>query len=175
MTSIRVITGAAVLLLALGYGRATSPADNRLRFDHLTVEDGLSHTGVMAIRKDSHGFVWVGTPDGLNRYDGSAFVTYRSDPQDPNSLASSIGGVLYEDRQRRLWVGSSWSGAGVSLLDREHERFRRFVPAPGKRPATSALDRGGPTGPHLARHGQRAGQPRPGERRDSTLHARTRR
>ncbi len=124
--------GATVLLLSLGYARATAAAEDRLRFDHLTVEDGLSHNWVMAVRKDSYGFLWVGTQDGLNRYDGAGFVTYRSDPEDPGSIAASLGGVLYEDRQKRLWVGSSWAGAGVSLFDRERDRFRQFLPAPGK-------------------------------------------
>jgi PAS domain S-box-containing protein len=131
MTTRRVTTGAALLLLILGFGRGGWAAGNRLRFGHLTVEDGLSHNWVLAVIKDSYGFVWVGTQDGLNRYDGSGFVNYRSDPKDPNSLASSMSGVLYEDKQRRLWVGSSWAATGVSLFDREHDRFRKFLPAPG--------------------------------------------
>ncbi len=109
-----------------------SRAEPRLRFDHLTVEHGLSHAWVQSILKDSRGFLWFGTQDGLNRYDGSSIKIYRHDPRDPNSLPSSVAAVLIEDSKKRLWIGSGWGNAGLALYDREHDRFKRYLPNPGQ-------------------------------------------
>jgi ligand-binding sensor domain-containing protein len=110
-------------------GHAASP---HLRFEHLTARDGLSHTWVPAILKDSGGFLWFGTQDGLNRYDGSSIKVYRNDPKDPGSLPSSVATVLVEDSRRRLWVGSGWGNRGVARYDRELDRFESFLPNPGQ-------------------------------------------
>ncbi len=104
----------------------------RLRFGHLGVENGLSSAWVQAILKDSYGFLWFGTQDGLNRYDGGAFKIYRHDGQDPSSLPSSVVGVLMEDSKKRLWIGSGWAHSGLALYDRERDRFTRFLPNPGQ-------------------------------------------
>ncbi len=122
-------------MLALAVGLSLVPAgaraaEERLRFGHLTIEDGLSHNWVLAILKDSHGFLWFGTQDGLNRYDGARIKVYRNDAADPDSLPSSVAGVLYEDGQGRLWVGSFWGAQGVALYDRAHDRFKGFLPNP---------------------------------------------
>jgi len=115
----------------------TAESQAHLRFDHLSVEDGLSHNHVHAILKDSRGFIWLGTADGANRYDGYEFVVYRHDPDDPGSLPSGTTEVFFEDSQKRLWVGTSSADAslalqsrqqdaGLSLYDREHDRFVRY-------------------------------------------------
>ncbi len=106
-------------------------AQERLRFGHLTAADGLSRNWVESVLKDHQGFLWVGTQDGLNRYDGRRFAVYRHDPEDPHSLPSSIASALYEDRSGRLWVGSGWGRAGLSLYDRELDRFDRIPYGPG--------------------------------------------
>src|SRR5512138_913143 len=58
-----------------------------LRFDHLGIEQGLSQSSVNVIFQDSRGFLWFGTQDGLNRYDGYSFKTYKPDPDVPGSLS----------------------------------------------------------------------------------------
>ena len=93
----------------------------RPRFAHLGVEDGLSNTWVRSILKDYRGFLWLATPDGLNRYDGNGFVYYRHEPEDPRSLRSSEVWALFEDSRRRLWV----SAGGLHVYDRELDRFER--------------------------------------------------
>ncbi|MCK5054473.1 MAG: hypothetical protein KAR65_09350, partial [Anaerolineales bacterium] len=79
---------------------------NTIRFDRLTVEDGLSQNAVLTIAQDGRGFLWVGTEDGLNKYDGYKFTVYEHDSEDPTSLADNFVSVIYADRQGDLWVGT---------------------------------------------------------------------
>lgn len=79
--------------------------------------------------RDQYGFVWIGTLNGLCRYDGYLAKEYRYDPDDPYSLSSNIVKDLVVDRYGRLWVGTHDSG--VSLYDRERDRFINFHPRPG--------------------------------------------
>lgn len=77
-----------------------------LRFTRLTTEQGLSNDMVNSIIQDHLGFMWFGTQDGLNRYDGGTFTVYRHLRSDPGSLSSSTINVLYEDRAGTLWIGT---------------------------------------------------------------------
>jgi ligand-binding sensor domain-containing protein/signal transduction histidine kinase len=103
---------------------AAMPQAPRARFTHLTNLDGLSQSTVQAILKDRYGFMWFGTQDGLNRYDGYTFKIYRHQPHDSQSLRSSHILSLYEDRQGNLWVGTN-NGA-LSMYDRKHDSFIHF-------------------------------------------------
>lgn len=66
-----------------------APAGEQFRFNHLTSEDGLSNNRVMSILRDTRGFMWFGTLDGLNRYDGYEFRVYRHVPGDVQSLSAN--------------------------------------------------------------------------------------
>src|SRR5512143_3328465 len=91
-------TALLVALLALAAGADRGQAADIVpheRFEHITTDDGLSRSFVLAILKDSQGFLWFGTQDGLNRYDGRSLTVYLNDPKDPESLPSSLAGVLY--------------------------------------------------------------------------------
>src|SRR5215469_8664384 len=68
-----------------------------LKFTHLTTKDGLSQGYVTAILQDRRGFLWFASRDGLNRYDGNAFLVYKSDPSEPDSLSSNFIQGLMED------------------------------------------------------------------------------
>lgn len=94
-------------------------------FEHFGRREGLSQGTVSAIFQDHRGFLWFGTEDGLNRYDGKAFKVYRHDPRQPGSLSSGMVTCLAEDPSGQLWVGMS---GGLHVLDRATERFRRFQP-----------------------------------------------
>lgn len=99
-------------------------ASERLRLVHLSVEQGLSQNTVQCVLQDRQGFMWFGTQDGLNKYDGYGFTIYRPDPQNPQSLSGTRIESLYEDRSGRLWVGTD--GGGLNLFDPVTETFRHY-------------------------------------------------
>jgi ligand-binding sensor domain-containing protein/serine phosphatase RsbU (regulator of sigma subunit) len=108
-----------VLLPELQY-----PFSKQLKFRHLTLDDGLSQSSVRCILQDSVGFMWFGTEDGLNRFDGYEFNVYKPDPTDPNSIGSNKIAVLYEDSGGNIWIGTY--GGGLNRFDREQEKFIRY-------------------------------------------------
>jgi ligand-binding sensor domain-containing protein/nitrogen-specific signal transduction histidine kinase len=89
-------------------------------FRHYQVENGLSHNTVYASIQDSRGFMWFGTKDGLNRFDGYSFKTYRHDPAKPKSLGNDMIHQLVIDHQQNMWVGT---GTGLYRYDPVHEDF----------------------------------------------------
>jgi len=76
-----------------------------LRFEHLSVNDGLSQSGVQHLVQDHYGFLWVGTNDGLNKFDGQ-FTVYLHDPAEPRSLPNNSITALPVDGEGTLWVGT---------------------------------------------------------------------
>lgn len=94
-------------------------------FEHLTTNDGLSHSTVMDILQDHRGFIWLATADGLNRYDGERFSTYRRSSRDSNTLSNNYIKCLLEDDQRQLWIGTN--AGGVNVLDKSGERAFRLT------------------------------------------------
>jgi len=96
-----------------------------VQFEHISVEQGLSQSSVNCILQDTRGFLWFGTEDGLNRYDGYNFAIYRHDPADPFSIGSNRILALLEDRDGVLWVGTA--GGGLNRYDRDKNRFVRYT------------------------------------------------
>ncbi|MBL8063148.1 MAG: GAF domain-containing protein [Anaerolineales bacterium] len=86
------------------------PYGKNIRFDHISLEEGLSQSVVNAILQDQRGFLWVGTDDGLNRYDGYNFKTYKPDANNPFSLSDRSITAIVEDREGILWVGTRQGG-----------------------------------------------------------------
>lgn len=115
-----------LLLLAAAAQAALDPAD--LRFRRLDQENGLSQGSVLALAQDRHGFLWLGTQDGLNRYDGFDFRVFRPDSHSAGSLSNNWVGALAVDAQGQLWVGTE---AGLNRFLPEQERFEVFRHAPG--------------------------------------------
>lgn len=96
----------------------------KLSFDHISVIDGLSQSTVLSIRKDSRGFMWFGTRDGLNRYDGRTIKQYKNNPVDPNSLISDdYIYTIAEDQQQKLWVGTQ---KGLSYYSPRTDSFEQI-------------------------------------------------
>ena len=93
-------------------------------FEYLGSEDGLSHNTVYAVRQDTTGFLWLGTADGLNRYDGYGFDVFRYDPDDPHSLSNNVVTRLHVDRRGDLWVGTR---NGLNRFDPARQTFVRYA------------------------------------------------
>ena len=68
-----------------------------LKFTNITIEDGLSHSKVNCIYQDSQGFLWFGTNEGLNKYDGYSFTVFQPDPDDPHSISANLIRCILED------------------------------------------------------------------------------
>ncbi len=100
----------------------------QVKFDRISSEEGLSQSVVLSILQDKQGFMWFGTQDGLNRFDGYRFTIYKNDPKDPESLSHNTVQVLSEDKAGTLWVGTS--GGGLNRFDRERETFVRYKADP---------------------------------------------
>ncbi len=99
-----------------------------IQFQHLTIEDGLSHSKINSIQQDYLGFMWFGTNDGLNCYDGYKVKEYQYDLNDSTSLGHTIIRYIYEDRKGRLWIAID--AGGLHLFDRENDCFIRFLHDP---------------------------------------------
>ncbi len=94
-------------------------------FDYLTAKNGLSQNTVNCIFQDSKGFIWIGTQDGLNKYDGYSFEIFKYDQRDPHSLSHNWIWDIYEDLNGKLWI-ATWNG--LNRYDPEFSIFDRFYP-----------------------------------------------
>jgi len=115
--------------------RDRRPRDNDIRFDRISIAEGLSQSTVDCILQDRKGFVWFGTEDGLNRFDGYSFTVFRHDPQDANSLSNNYVRCLLEDQSGALWIGT-WGG-GLDRLDPETGEFTHYKHNPVDRHSLS--------------------------------------
>ena len=100
-------------------------ADTQVRFERLSIDDGLSQSVVYTVEQDHLGYMWFGTQDGLNKYDGSSFRVYQHRPFDRQSLADNLVTFVAEDTSNRLWVITSGI---LNRFVRESEQFVRYVP-----------------------------------------------
>jgi signal transduction histidine kinase/ligand-binding sensor domain-containing protein len=131
-------------------GAAQSLKPNEVVFERLTTKQGLSAGSVFCILQDRKGFMWFGTENGLNRWDGHTFKTFFASANKPNTLASNYVEALYEDKEGTLWVGTK---GGLSRFDRVTETFTNFKASSGKATSipvnyvTSIVD--DPTGVYL--------------------------
>jgi signal transduction histidine kinase/ligand-binding sensor domain-containing protein/DNA-binding response OmpR family regulator len=112
------------ILLALPFQSQTQTRDNTIHFDYLTVHDGLSDLTVRSIIQDHAGYMWFGTNNGLNRYDGKEIIKYFNDRNNPSSLKGNIIYCMFEDSRKNLWIGT-WGG-GLSLYNRDLDNFTSF-------------------------------------------------
>lgn len=89
----------------------------QIKFKHFTSEQGLSQNFISCTLQDSKGFMWFGTKDGLNRYDGYEFKVYRHDSFDTTSLSGNWITSIFEDSEKRLWIGTNDLNLYLSKTD----------------------------------------------------------
>ncbi len=105
------------------------PGHPPAHFHQISLDQGLSQVTVNTILQDNRGFMWIGTQDGLNRYNGYECTIFRPEDNNPLSLRHITINVLYEDRNGRMWVGTN--GGGLSRFDRDTETFKHFISIKG--------------------------------------------
>lgn len=96
--------------------------DQHLRFETISLEQGLSQSTVFCMLQDSQGFMWFGTEDGLNKYDGYTFTIYKHDHEEPNSVSNNWISAMLEDASGTLWIGTIEGG-----LDRYDQKLDQFT------------------------------------------------
>lgn len=101
------------------------PYGKNIRFEQISIEEGLSQSVVNAILQDQKGFLWVGTDDGLNRYDGYDFKVYKPDANTPSSLSDRAVTTLVEDEQGYLWIGTRTGG--LNRYDPHTNQFKHYI------------------------------------------------
>jgi hypothetical protein len=99
-------------------------AQDKFRAVHWGIEEGLSQGLVNDMIKDQNGFMWFGTVDGLNRFDGSSFKIYHADKSKPNRTipGNEISGII-EDSLHNIWIGTN---KGLSRYDTRADSFSHF-------------------------------------------------
>ncbi|MDI3321290.1 hybrid sensor histidine kinase/response regulator transcription factor [Pinibacter soli] len=95
----------------------------KISFDHLSVEQGLSQSSVLCITQDDKGFIWLGTRYGLNRFDGTHVVVYKNNPADSRSLSNNYINTLFFDLEGTLWVGTA---NGLDIFNAASNSFARI-------------------------------------------------
>ena len=139
-----LLTGALLLFLAYTGWAPTFASESmerpriptRIHFDHLGVDQGLSQGSILCMLQDSRGYLWIGTQDGLNRYDGYSFAIYRHSPADPESLSQHTITALAEDRRGVIWAGTAQGW--LNAYDRATGTFTRFGPDPDETAPSNA-------------------------------------
>jgi signal transduction histidine kinase/ligand-binding sensor domain-containing protein len=118
------------ILLLLGMSgffnlnKLNAQEDNILRFEHLTVDEGLPQNTVQGIVKDKYGFMWFGTWEGLCRYDGYRFKTYRAEKNNNKTLYNNRIQLIYKDKEGDLWIAGA--DTLISRYNYETDNFTRF-------------------------------------------------
>lgn len=97
----------------------------KMSFKSLTTEMGLSHGDVVCFYQDHEGYIWIGTVDGLNKYDGATFTVYKYNHKDTTSLPNNCIICIYEDKKNNLWIGTATSN-GLCRYNREKDNFERI-------------------------------------------------
>lgn len=123
-----IIPGILALLLC----SVLSAQKPSLYFEKLTTQNGLSNNTVNCVIQDQRGFIWFGTDDGLNRYDGYNFVVYRHEPNNSTSISGNIINGIVEDEQGILWIATG--DGGLTRYDYRAapaQQFKQYKHIPG--------------------------------------------
>ncbi|HAN18443.1 MAG: hypothetical protein A2X13_06510 [Bacteroidetes bacterium GWC2_33_15] len=109
------------LIIGLSIGIAFS---QKINVELFTIENGLSQTSVLCLSQDSKGFIWIGTQDGLNKYDGYSFKIFKNEPHDTTSITNNYIHCITEDSRGNIWVGTNY---GLNKLDINTNTFVHYL------------------------------------------------
>jgi len=111
----------SILLLCAIPGLAQNQS---LKFEHIETSEGLSQINVNCIIQDSRGFMWIGTRNGLNRYDGYKFIIYRYDSMNDNTVSNNMITDIVEGKDGNIWIATQ---SGLNMYERKTGRFIRYM------------------------------------------------
>ncbi len=114
-----------LLIFTLFILTAVNGQGNEWIFDRQTIRDGLSNTYITDITKDSKGYIWIATQNGLNKYDAYSYQIFKNDPNDSTSISSDQINCVFEDRKGNLWIGTD---LGLNLYNRTLGEFTYWQP-----------------------------------------------
>jgi signal transduction histidine kinase/ligand-binding sensor domain-containing protein/DNA-binding response OmpR family regulator len=117
-----------ILLLLLVLPAFSFSQQQSLNFEHFGTREGLSQINVNSIIQDSRGFIWIGSRNGLNRYDGYKFTTYRYESTNDSSLSNNMITDVVEDGDGNIWIATQ---SGLNRYERKTGIFTRFMHDPG--------------------------------------------
>ena len=131
-----LVSGSVLKIAALFWATMSfSLGQTQIQFEPLALREGLSQVTVNFIQQDSQGYIWVGTDDGLNLYNGYGFKVFTNTPYDPDSLSDNSIKAWFEDEKGTLWIGT-FSG-GLNRFNRHEETFSHFLHQPGNQESLS--------------------------------------
>lgn len=120
------ITKILILILMFSFKQVETSAATmieNIKFNNLTIEEGLSQSTVDKIYQDSKGYIWIATNDGLNRYNGSEFKYYKNDKYNKNSIASNYIVDIIEDERGHIWVSTT---GGISRINPDTDEVENY-------------------------------------------------
>ncbi len=112
------------LLIAMLINSSSNAQQKKNDYDLYTINDGLSQNLIYCIHQDRQGFIWLGTKDGLNKFDGYKFKIYRHDPDNKQSLSNNEIRAITEDDSGNIWIGTY--GGGINKFNPSTENFTVF-------------------------------------------------
>ena len=112
-----------VILIITSFGLNAQSIRPRYNFKHLNVQNGLTQNVVYRFLQDSHGYMWIGTHNGLTMYDGITTTNFLQNEHDPTSITGNFISSILEDSAQQVWIGNE---KGIDLYNRAENSFSHF-------------------------------------------------
>lgn len=125
--NISIVHVVFILGAILGGIRVSDAQNPNYSVDYISIEDGLSQTSVISLFQDSRGYLWIGTQDGLNKYNGYEFEIFKNQPLDTTSISNNYIHSICEDEAGNLWVGTKY---GLNKYVYEEGIFKQYLANP---------------------------------------------
>ena len=120
---IKKVLAMACMFFCININTSYANIVENYNFKNITIEDGLSQSTVETIYQDSKGYIWIGTNDGLDRYNGYEFKYYKHDKDDKNSIPNNYIVDIIEDKKGYIWVSTI---NGLSRIDRDTDEIKNY-------------------------------------------------
>ena len=120
----RIRRSTLFVLLLVFTGIYVFSQEGNIKFENISTREGLSQSSPNCIIQDSKGILWIGTEDGLNKYDGYSFIVYKPEVNNPGSISNNRIKCIIESKDGKLWIGTN--GGGLNVYDRKKDLFEQF-------------------------------------------------